>query len=134
MRFLYSVHQRQLSKGSHFVPSLSWTTMANTSSCSVREVATHQSPKTTKPVFTSEDTSDSGNSQRDDSNNLGNNELSHSASRDFVMTLKEFEMITYGHIKNQQTGPVVTSFDSARFMQFCDKASPNYDPTYCNYE
>jgi hypothetical protein len=108
--------------------------MADTDSFSVHEVVTLQSPLTTKPVRTSEDISYSGNSQRDDSNNIGNDEVSHSASREFAETLKEIEVITYGHIKNQQTGPVVTGFDSSRFMQFCDKASPNYEPTYCNYD
>ena len=61
--------------------------MADASSCSVHEVVTHQSPLITKPVLTSENISDSGNSQRDDSNNLGNNEVSHSASRAFAMEL-----------------------------------------------
>ena len=83
------------------MPSLSWTTMADANSCFVHEVATHQSPLTTKPVRTSKDISDSGNSQRDDSNNIRNNEVLHSASRDFAMTLKEIKVITYGHIKNQ---------------------------------
>jgi hypothetical protein len=82
--------------------------MAYADSFSVHEVVTHQSPLTTKPVRTSEDISYSGNSQRDDSNNIGNDEVSHSASRDFAETLKEIKVITYGHINNQQTGPVVT--------------------------
>ena len=89
------------------------------------KVKTHQLPLTTKPVRTSKDISDSENSQCDDSNNIGYDEVSHSASRDFAKTLKEIEVITYGHIKNQQTGPVVTGFDSSRFMQFCDKALQN---------
>ena len=116
------------------MPSLTWTTMADADSFSVHEVVTHQSPLTTKPVRTSEDISYSRNSQCDDSNNIRNDKVSHSASRDFAMTLKEIKVITYCRIKNQQTGPVVTGFDSSRFMQFCDKASPNYEPTYCNYD
>ena len=108
--------------------------MADANSCSIHEVTTYQSPLTTKPVRTSKDISDSGNNQCDDSNNIRNNEVSHSASTDFTTTLQEIEVITFGHIKNQQTGPVVTGADSARFMQFCDKASQNYEPTYCNYD
>ena len=68
--------------------------MADADSFSVHEVATHQSLLTTKPVRTSEDISYSGNSQRDDSNNIRNDEVSHSASRDFAETLKEIEVIT----------------------------------------
>jgi len=58
--------------------------MADADSFSVHEVATHQLPLTTKPVRTSEDISYSGNSQHDYSNNIGNDEVSHSASRDFA--------------------------------------------------
>jgi hypothetical protein len=87
--------------------------MVDPSSCSVCEVATNQLPKTTKPVLTSKHISDSGNSF-DDRNNLGNDEVSHSASRYFSMTLKDIKVITYGLIKNQQTGPVVIGIASAR--------------------
>jgi hypothetical protein len=69
------------------MPSLSWTTKADASNCSVHEVVMHQSPLTTKPVLTSKDISDGGNTQCDDSNNLGNNEGLHSGSIDFATEL-----------------------------------------------
>lgn len=79
--------------------------------------------------------SGSGNSSCDDSNNRKHNKVLQYASRDFAMTLK-IQMITYtyGHSKQQQTDPVVADIASTRFMQFCDKASPNYEPSYLNYD
>ena len=41
-------------------------------------------------------------------------------------------MQTYGHGSNVHTGPVVMRFDSVRFDMFCNKASPNYNPSYCD--
>ena len=42
--------------------------------------------------------------------------------------------MTYGHGKNKQTAPVVAGIGSARFTQLCDTDSPNYEPSYCNYD
>ena len=41
-----------------------------------------------------------------------------SSSKDPTITLKEIEEKTYGRDKNQQTWPVITGFDSARFIQY----------------
>lgn len=55
------------------------------------------------------------------------------ASAEFGETLKIMEVMSYGHGTFLQTGPVVASFNSAKFIKFCDKASSDYDPKYCEY-
>ena len=57
-----------------------------------------------------------------------------SPSAHFAKTLKETEEETYNHGRNVHTGIVVVRFDSARFVKFCDKASPKYNLSYCDYD
>jgi hypothetical protein len=53
---------------------------------------------------------------------------------EFVETLKETDIRTFGNGTLRQTGILVVEFDSSRFIQYCDKASPDYNPNYCDYE
>ena len=53
---------------------------------------------------------------------------------EFVETLKETDIRTFGNGTLKQTGILVVEFDSSRFIQYCDKASPDYNPNYCDYE
>ncbi len=53
---------------------------------------------------------------------------------EFVETLKETDIRTFGNGTLKQTGVLVVEFDSSRFIQYCDKASPDYNPDYCDYE
>ena len=49
-----------------------------------------------------------------------------STYRQFAASLKLInDKYTYGHDKKQQTGPVMVGFDSDRFIQYCDRASPD---------
>jgi hypothetical protein len=83
---------------------LSSKTTTDANSCSVCEVLTHQSPLTTKPILISKTISDSGSSQHDDSNNLGKNDVSHSASRDFAMELMIVDKAQSSIISDQNIG------------------------------
>ena len=53
---------------------------------------------------------------------------------EFVETLKETDIRTFGNGTLKQTGVLVVEFDSSRFIQYCDKASPDYNPDYCDYK
>ncbi len=53
---------------------------------------------------------------------------------EFVETLKETDTRTFGKVTLKQMGILVVKFDSSRFIQYCDKASPDYNPNYCDYE
>ena len=59
----------------------------------------------------------SRNSTYDHSIILGDNKVLPSASRDFGKTLREIQVITYGHSKHQQTGPVIICIAYTRFMR-----------------
>ena len=63
-----------------------------------------------------------------------NNPVVRSPSAHFSKTPKETEAQTYGHGSNVHTGPVVMQFDSGRFVMFCNKASSDYNPSYCDYD
>ena len=43
----------------------------------------------------------------------------------FAETLKETDVRTFGNGNLEQTSMLIVGFDSARFIQFCDKASPD---------
>jgi len=58
-----------------------------------------------------------------------------SPSRQFTASLKSInDEYTYGHDKKQETGPVVVGFDSDRFIKYCDRASPDYDSKFANFD
>ena len=57
-----------------------------------------------------------------------------STSRQFAASLKLInDEYTYGHDKKQQTGPVVVGVDSDRFIKYCNRASPDYDSKFTDF-
>ena len=52
----------------------------------------------------------------------------------FAETLKETDVRIFGNDNLEQTSMLIVGFDSAHFIQFCDKASPDYNPIYCDYD
>jgi hypothetical protein len=57
-----------------------------------------------------------------------------STSQQFAASLKLInDEYTYGHDKKQQTGTVVVGFDSDRIIKYCDKASPDYDLNFADF-
>jgi hypothetical protein len=67
------------------------------------------------------------------SNHGADTRMSRTHAAEFVETLKETDVRTFGHGTLKQTGLLVVGLDSSRFIQYCDKASPDYNPNYCNY-
>jgi hypothetical protein len=51
----------------------------------------------------------------------------------FPETLKETDVRTFGNGNLEQTSMLIVGFDSAGYIQFCDKVSPDYNPSYCDY-
>jgi hypothetical protein len=48
----------------------------------------------------------------------------------FAETLKETDVRTFGNGNLEQTSMLIVGFDSARFIQFRNKTSPDYNPSY----
>ena len=57
-----------------------------------------------------------------------------STSQQFASSLKLIhDEYTYSHDKKQQTGSFMVGFDSDKFIKCCDKASPDYDSNFVDF-